>query len=163
MQSFNSSGKGIEKRAVNFRLTTIRNSTSLRTYKQFSLRIFTFSLLHRKCASVLRTWKLPTFSSHLLQPPTTNSTQKSHRQIRAIFLDSRLMVFSRFYKTSYFFRLVRDEAESQASNKELTTKLQFLSVFSFCSGSGTYMRDILLSLHNKTVTNPFFPQTQIPS
>lgn len=109
---------------------------------------------------VLRTLK----SSKFLLPslsaiPKANATTPPHKT-RAAFLDSRLMAFSRFYKTSYFFRLVRDRAESQVSNKDLTTKLQFVSVF-FHSGWGTYMREILLSLHGTTVTNTFFLRHKI--
>lgn len=109
---------------------------------------------------VLRTLK----SSKFLLPslsaiPKANPTTPPHKT-RAAFLDSRLTAFSRFYKTSYFFRLVRDRAESQVSNKDLTTKLQFVSVF-FHSGWGTYMRKIILSLHDTTVTNTFFLRHKI--
>lgn len=71
MPSFNSSGKCIEKCAVNFHLTAIRNSISLWTYKQLSLQVFTFSLLHRKCVSGLKN-----LENLQLSPPTPCKPQK---------------------------------------------------------------------------------------
>lgn len=155
MQSFNSNCNCIENCAESLHLTTISNSISLWTYKHFNLCVSTFSVLHRKSVSHLKNLENFQFSPPFPpQAPKNNPTKETHKQTRAAFLDSRLMVFSRFYKTSSFFRLVRDRAESQVS-LELTTKLQFISVF-FCSGWGTYVRDILLSLHDRTVTNTFF-------
>ena len=156
MQSFNSNGNCVENYAKS--TCPFQQFVIVSHSEHTSSLVFGSSPFHFYTGSIFQVWRTLKTSNFLLsppQPPKTNPTEKKHKQTRAAFLDSRLTVFSRFYKTSSFFRMVRDRAESQVNNKELTTKLQFISVF-FCSGWGIYMKDILLSLHDKTVTNIFF-------
>lgn len=153
MQSFNSDGNLCWKLCrASLRLMTMSNSISLWPQKQFSLGVFTVSVLHRKSVSGLKN-----LENLQLSPscnPQNQLNQKNPQTKQEVlswtvgwgyFPDfTRLVLFQSGQGWS------RKPSEQQGIDNKAAVYKCFL-----CTAWGTYMRDVPF-LHDKTVTIKFF-------